>query len=676
MSIKKIILHVGLVKTGTTSIQDTLYFNKKYLEENRFLYLPSDTPEHNQFLINMFSVKPRTDYHGNMWSNLTEKDIQEYVSLHKHKLLDIINNSNCETLIISGEDTDLLYQEDIYKMRDYFSEYPGIELKIIIYVRQPVQLLTSLYQHDALLRNKEEQDEYIKVFAHKIFDFHVKKFVTVFQDNVTILQFEESIQDPYGPTGHFLKQIGFPTHLISNIIAIRSNESRCQEVTEFIFALSKAHPRYIYANGKKKFNPDRIDSDVGPLFRVIGQKFDLPYDYKMELFALAQNSIGWLKETTGYDYSTPPRPNQEEALYQEETIQGLISAFEFLTPLVQKFFLEYYEQEYILTKKEKFKRLYAKGSIPWQKHLIHKPIEYWNQSDIPQNGRALYESLAPKWQFDYIQLYVDYNGKDIFTPDHSFCFNQNHNEMYSFCIHFSEKDNIRAIRIDPSIYACIVTVNKLIINHQKVNDLKCGNFDCRIENTFAFFRDDPQFYLPCEYPIISIEFEAIVDTGSFSYARLNTLWLAHVFNMVNHLEKKGERLSQQIHSIEDQKSQLSKTVALKEEALQSSYEEKNQLLLQIDLRNEENKELENKIHMQEKVKNQLLHQIDIQEFELNVRANTIQEMHNTEIQLKAYISTLQNMYESLINSTSWKITKPIRYVFDRIKSFLKLIAKS
>ena len=118
---RKIILHVGLHKTGSSSIQLTATNNRKLLENNGILYPELDSSNHSISFYSKFSEN-RDSYHINLKEGLSLCDINKKNEKWFSKLKDEILLSRCETILISGEDISVLSVKELTELKVWFHE--------------------------------------------------------------------------------------------------------------------------------------------------------------------------------------------------------------------------------------------------------------------------------------------------------------------------------------------------------------------------------------------------------------------------------------------------------------------------------------------------------------------------------------------------------------------------
>jgi len=369
MAIKRAVLHLGMAKAGSSSVQRTLFNNSNILEKYSFRYLTEWEENHLRrlhYLLSSYPANPISVGHLGKPPASKRKKSEEAINA----MLKVINSTECETLVLSGEYFhDLWLDSTIENIKEFIKKYfhsKGIQTTIIYFIRNPLTWIISYLQ----------QTLYRVGFMNKDCDYFetgIKKYNGIinlqrnFSDSLKLVKFEDACLDKDDLVGYFLKTIDFPEDALKSLNIYRVNESRCMEVMEFLYYIEAVEARYPYTH-YKRINPNSFFDDFASIKNIKGVKFDLPYQSKIELWTRFQESICLLKENTGIDYTDYkiPSPSYEKEIYSEETIQGFIDAFPKLNFALQKHFLNFFEMKYMETAQEKFKRLHFADSIPYK----------------------------------------------------------------------------------------------------------------------------------------------------------------------------------------------------------------------------------------------------------------------------------------------------------------------
>ena len=157
---KKLFLHVGTHKTGTTALQNFLMVNKQLLREHGVLIPVSGC------------IGPHSGHHNIAWElNDDHRFQRDYGTLGD--LCAEISESDCHTVVISSEDFEYLYSrpEALVALKRRLNDV-GCQVEVIVFFREWGEYIISLYAE--LL--KHGLDLSFRAFKKQILDTGV--FVT------------------------------------------------------------------------------------------------------------------------------------------------------------------------------------------------------------------------------------------------------------------------------------------------------------------------------------------------------------------------------------------------------------------------------------------------------------------------------------------------------------------
>jgi len=138
--VTRCIIHVGMHKTGSTSIQWSL----DGFSDERFLYARLDIPNHSLAMVSLFS--PHPEHHRlNRADRPDAAALAEYVADMRGRLERSVAEAGKRTLIVSGEDIGVLPPEGLARIRDWFRARFD-ELTVVSYVRPPAGFMASGFQ--------------------------------------------------------------------------------------------------------------------------------------------------------------------------------------------------------------------------------------------------------------------------------------------------------------------------------------------------------------------------------------------------------------------------------------------------------------------------------------------------------------------------------------------------
>ncbi len=148
--LKNIIVHIGLHKTGTTSIQHTLYrkrntLNKENISYPVFNFRGHDIANHSWPLLSLILEKPE-NYHLNK-SNLLSLDEIENFKLKTREILKKESKIN-STMVISGEGLSIVDEKSLIKLKEELSLFTNSSTKIEFhyFIRDKIKFIQSVIQ--------------------------------------------------------------------------------------------------------------------------------------------------------------------------------------------------------------------------------------------------------------------------------------------------------------------------------------------------------------------------------------------------------------------------------------------------------------------------------------------------------------------------------------------------
>ena len=135
------IIHVGMHKTGSTSIQNSL---DGYSDDEFYYASLGESSNHSLPIFSLFSPSPEK-HHLHRANGRNGRALKKYIDDVRLGLKQSIAEANGRTMIISGERVSSLPIEVLFELRRYFSRYFK-RIKIEAYVRPPAAYINSAFQ--------------------------------------------------------------------------------------------------------------------------------------------------------------------------------------------------------------------------------------------------------------------------------------------------------------------------------------------------------------------------------------------------------------------------------------------------------------------------------------------------------------------------------------------------
>lgn len=319
--LEEVIVNVGLPKTGTTSIQWSL-FNKvsnNVLLNEGYLYPRCWQANHSTPISTLFSASPEK-LRGNVVKGLNKKAVELLVKRYRKDWRKEVITTSCNKMILSGEAVCNLDILSLEKFKRYMNRSFSENVRIVIYVRNPLRWAASLLQQriKGVGDTRQQAYSFTKEQIVGVFRSRIEKLQEVFgESKVTVLPFERAIDHEFGVTGDFLREVGFPNVCLDRLKYVRSNESVSSIAIDIINYINFQLPLVVGG----KLNPLRYQNDIQPLFKINGPSFDISLTEKEEIAGLCQHDIEWLNRKFGIDYSSAKfKEFSGDVFISEETV--------------------------------------------------------------------------------------------------------------------------------------------------------------------------------------------------------------------------------------------------------------------------------------------------------------------------------------------------------------------
>lgn len=268
---KKVIIHVGLHKTATSSIQSSLAHNRHILEAQGITYpifelQGKSIDNHSIPFFSLFCEDPES-YHINIRFNI---DIQEQHKAYRAKIDELLQSKT--NVFISGEDISLLSLDALRALTKLFQDN-GFEIEAHCVVRPPYSLFCSLIQQN-IKGGLPSLGRLHPVIISETIGKLRQAFKNIKFHSFSVLCAEKSV-----PVLTFLEDLGIDT---TNFDVINTNEGLGNLTTRLLNYINKKVPSI--QNGE--LNPKRDNI----------HHFDSTYNCDSEKFLLTTGELAQVKE--------------------------------------------------------------------------------------------------------------------------------------------------------------------------------------------------------------------------------------------------------------------------------------------------------------------------------------------------------------------------------------------
>lgn len=297
--IKNIFLHIGVHKTASTTIQNTLFIELSKLAEAGILYpefKAGDIPiaNHSIPFYSLFCKEPEK-YHINVSHGFTTNEaIQQLHHNYCQQIKDQIAGFHGETLIISGEDISRFDSDELRNLKAWLRKitYVAVNIQVVLLCRHPISRFRSALQASVCDFGIPLEKSIARNLGHKHF---YRNLITAFSEvfgpeSISVLKYEDAVSQPFGPAGSFLALVdkGLPDKIKPALL--HDNPARKYET----FLLLNAINQTCYHTSGQELQPQRMVG-LNEIFSAIpGQKFMLPKGLSKKAWEVLAEDVNWL----------------------------------------------------------------------------------------------------------------------------------------------------------------------------------------------------------------------------------------------------------------------------------------------------------------------------------------------------------------------------------------------
>jgi hypothetical protein len=250
------VIHIGMPKTGSSAIQESLCLGTMKLQEHEYLKLGSDC-NHSPTLYTIFmDMNYLSQYHWHRNAGRSVEDIERLRESFRQLLHGALENAQRSKVILSGEDLfhfDLGATERMKAMLDdYCASY-----QIIGYVRPPVSFMNSAFQQ--IVKHGAASDFNTSIdIVYQFYRGKLEKFDLVFgRENVKYIKFDPSTLYQQDIVQDFARQI---SETIPAGSSKRVNDAISLEALAVLYIQRKYGSGYGAYTGSSVVNARLIDA--------------------------------------------------------------------------------------------------------------------------------------------------------------------------------------------------------------------------------------------------------------------------------------------------------------------------------------------------------------------------------------------------------------------------------
>jgi hypothetical protein len=274
----ELILHVGLKKTATSTLQHVLHRTKAELLAQGLMF--PCTPEAHQRLARRVRMRPVESLRA----------VREALA----PILAEVRGAGADRVLLSSEhlvSSPATGLEDLRQMLE--TALPGVRIRVLAYVREPVGFATSMCQQslkNGVMRLAEFQAD---PWPFPVAEWLATQIAVFGRENVTVRQFHPAHMAQGSIVADVLAAVGLDGVKVKGEVP-HLNPSLSHEAVLVADALTELRPSI--QRDRKRRNAYRR-----PLSKIKGGTFVLPTEVQERIIARSAADMAWLKAEFGLE---------------------------------------------------------------------------------------------------------------------------------------------------------------------------------------------------------------------------------------------------------------------------------------------------------------------------------------------------------------------------------------
>jgi len=300
-------VHVGMAKTGTTSIQHAL---RSCGSDPSFVYLDIGPPNHGRMIFSLFAKSPeRHPYYRKIgWP--IEK-VHRYVLKMRAAFENALAANGSRRFIISGEAITMLKKEELTDFKAFLDRFFG-RVQIVAYVRDPKSYMESIFQQR--LKGYALPKEFSNVYPSYV--RKLRKFDQVFgADHLIFRKFDPASFPQRDVVLDFCRLLEIT---LAGYQSTRRNESLPLEAVALLYAFRT----YGGKLGAGRLAMTRNKEMIEALGQLEGAKLSISYRKVEEVVHERREDLEWLEKRTGMSFGKIPSIDVTDSV---ETLDALLA---------------------------------------------------------------------------------------------------------------------------------------------------------------------------------------------------------------------------------------------------------------------------------------------------------------------------------------------------------------
>ncbi len=301
----KCIIHIGMHKTGSTSIQHSL----ASYSDDQFLYATlTNTPNHSLAMYSLFAAAPQ-HHRLHRAAERSGQKLAAYLERTEADLQRSIEAAKGRTLIVSGEGILGLEPGEVAKMAQRFrSQFD--QVTIVGYVRPPAGFLSSAFQQR--IRGGAARFDLARMYRN-----YRETFATYDDafgpDNVLLWKFDPASFPGKDVVKDFCARLGLP---LPERRIVRLNDSLSRQVVSALYT----HNKFAGDPGRNNARPAELHRLGHALAELGTDKFRLSPKIVQPILDENKDDIRWMEARLGASLDEPGTAHSDRDVTGEDDL--------------------------------------------------------------------------------------------------------------------------------------------------------------------------------------------------------------------------------------------------------------------------------------------------------------------------------------------------------------------
>ena len=242
---KRLILHIGMAKTGTSSIQEALGDNADLLAGQE-VYYPGWKPFNHSFIFTvLFLEKPKKSFYYQQLAPIDDQDWEDELRRLGEQWRTFFTVAEKGSWVVSAENLGRLSHKEIAALRAFVEPFFD-QVQVIAYVRDPLRALKSQWEQDVKeLREPLSGQQVLDLTKRRLNYRFFQRWIDAFgRDHFVLRRFQPDNFTGGSLLNDFLHAAQIEVEAALELQQSEANQSLGSEGVALLLAMNSRYPLY------------------------------------------------------------------------------------------------------------------------------------------------------------------------------------------------------------------------------------------------------------------------------------------------------------------------------------------------------------------------------------------------------------------------------------------------